>query len=188
MAVKQHFNQLLAVTCHLHFWQNDRDLLRANALTRGWNGYRNKSQDRKSTPEKKILPPLLRGFEPATFQSRTPRSNHWAIPSSPTQPTCAPNLRNPSLSSLLLTDYREKSRSLPLDQLSSTTKPSRRRSLLTIRQSMRQALYVEMWKRGDCVPVMFLLCRLFKRSIRVKTCRHGLSALCRAVPRTFRRQ
>ena len=34
----------LAVTCHLHFWRNDRDLLRATAVTRGWNGYRNKSQ------------------------------------------------------------------------------------------------------------------------------------------------
>ena len=33
----------LAVTCHLHFWQNDRGLLRATAVTRGWNGYRNKS-------------------------------------------------------------------------------------------------------------------------------------------------
>ena len=36
--------RVLAVTCHLHFWQNDRDLLRATAVTRGWNGYRNKSQ------------------------------------------------------------------------------------------------------------------------------------------------
>ena len=70
----------LAVTCHLHFWQNDRDLLRATAVTRGWNGYRNKSQHRKSTLEKKILPPLQQGFEPATFQSRVRRSNHWAIP------------------------------------------------------------------------------------------------------------
>ena len=26
----------LAVTCHLHFWQNDRDLLRATAVTRYW--------------------------------------------------------------------------------------------------------------------------------------------------------
>ena len=25
----------LVVTCHLHFWQNDRDLLRATAVTRG---------------------------------------------------------------------------------------------------------------------------------------------------------
>ena len=31
----------LAVTCHLHFWQNDRGLLRATAVTRGWNRYRN---------------------------------------------------------------------------------------------------------------------------------------------------
>ena len=27
----------LAVTCHLHFWQNARDLLRATAVTREWN-------------------------------------------------------------------------------------------------------------------------------------------------------
>ena len=70
----------LAVTCHLHFWQNDRDLLRATVVTRGWNGYRNKSQHRKSTLEKKILPPFQQGFEPTTFQSRVRCSNHWAIP------------------------------------------------------------------------------------------------------------
>ena len=70
----------LAVTCHLHFWQNDRDFLRATVVTRGWNGYRKKSQHRKSTLEKKILPPFQQGFEPATFQSRVRRSNHWAIP------------------------------------------------------------------------------------------------------------
>ena len=34
---------------HLHFWQYDRGLLRATAVTRGWNGYRNKSQHRKLT-------------------------------------------------------------------------------------------------------------------------------------------
>ena len=32
----------LAVTCHLYFWQNDRDLVRATAVTRvgvgGWGG------------------------------------------------------------------------------------------------------------------------------------------------------
>ena len=33
----------LAVTCHLDIWQNDWDLLRATAVTQGWNRYRNKS-------------------------------------------------------------------------------------------------------------------------------------------------
>ena len=66
-----------AVTCYLHFRQNDQDLLRATAVTRGWSRYRNKSQHRKSTLEKKILPLLLQGFEPAIFQSRVQR---WAIP------------------------------------------------------------------------------------------------------------
>ena len=75
--------RVLAVTWHLHFWQNDRDFLRATVVTRGWNGYRNKSQHRKSTLEKKILPPFQQGFEPATFQSRVRRSNHWAIHAPP---------------------------------------------------------------------------------------------------------
>ena len=70
----------LAVTCHLHFWQNDRDLLRATAVTKGWNGYWNKSQHRKLTLEEKILPLLLQWFEPANFRSRVQCSNHWAIP------------------------------------------------------------------------------------------------------------
>ena len=57
----------LAVICHLHFWQNDWDLLHATAVTQGWNGYRNKSQHRKSTLEKKILPPLRRDSNPRPF-------------------------------------------------------------------------------------------------------------------------
>ena len=69
-----------AVTCHLHFWQNGRGLLRATAVTQGWNGYQNKSQHRKLTLEKKILLPLQQGFEPTTFRSRVWRSNHWATP------------------------------------------------------------------------------------------------------------
>ena len=68
----------LAVTCHLHFlaeWPGFFTCCCGN-----WNGYRNKSQHRKSTLEKKILPPFQQGFEPATFQSRVRCSNHWAIP------------------------------------------------------------------------------------------------------------
>ena len=45
----------LAVTCHLHFWQNGGDLLRATAVTRGWNGYRNKSQHRRTPCHKPIV-------------------------------------------------------------------------------------------------------------------------------------
>ena len=70
----------LALTCHLHFWQNDRDLLHATAVTWGWNGYRNKSQHKFLTLENKILPPLLRGLEPGTFRSRVRLSNYSAIP------------------------------------------------------------------------------------------------------------
>ena len=33
----------LAITCHLRFWQNDRDLLRATAVTRGRKEHGNES-------------------------------------------------------------------------------------------------------------------------------------------------
>ena len=86
VTIRSHFSRVyvcLAVTCHLHFWQNDRDLLRATTVTRGWNGCRNKSQYRKlprrktnkQTTNKKTL---LR-LEPETFRLRVRRSNHWAI-------------------------------------------------------------------------------------------------------------
>ena len=45
------------------------DLLRATAVTQGWNGYQNKSWHRKLTLEKKILLPLLPGLKPRTFLS-----------------------------------------------------------------------------------------------------------------------
>ena len=64
----------LAVTCHQHIRQNDRDVVRATAVTREWNGYRKKSRYRKLNMERKILPPLLPGLEPVTFRSRVRRS------------------------------------------------------------------------------------------------------------------
>ena len=52
----------LTVTCHLHLWQNYRDLLRVSCGNTGvaWNaGYRNKCQHRKLALETKLLSPLL---------------------------------------------------------------------------------------------------------------------------------
>ena len=46
----------IALTCHLHFWHNGKDLLRATAVTQGWNEYRNKSQHRKLTLRLTSLP------------------------------------------------------------------------------------------------------------------------------------
>ena len=57
----------LGVTCHLHFWQNDRGLLCAIAVTQGWNGHQTKSQHTKLTLEEKVLPPHLPGFTLANF-------------------------------------------------------------------------------------------------------------------------
>ena len=44
--IRSHIRRMhvcLTATCHSPFWQNDRGLLRATAVTRGWNGYRNLS-------------------------------------------------------------------------------------------------------------------------------------------------
>jgi len=52
---------------------NDRDLLRAIAVTPKWNGQRNEWA-RKLILEKTLLPPLLPGHEPETFPPRVGRS------------------------------------------------------------------------------------------------------------------
>ena len=75
----------LILTCSLHFRPNDRDLLRATTVTRGWNGYRNKRQHtQKMTQEKKnkILLSVLPGLDPATFRSRVRRSVPLSCPCS----------------------------------------------------------------------------------------------------------
>ena len=92
--ISRHFMQIhirkvhacLAVISHLHVCQKVTGIffffffLRATAVTRGWNGYRSKSQRRRLTLEKKKnLPPLLPGLEPEIFGSRVRSSNHWAI-------------------------------------------------------------------------------------------------------------
>ena len=70
----------LGVTCQLHFWQNDRGLLLATAVTLGMERTPKKSQHTKLTLEKKIFPPLLPGFELATFRSGVWRSYQQAVP------------------------------------------------------------------------------------------------------------
>ena len=57
----------LAVTCHPRFGQNDRGLLRATAVTRGWNGYRNESQHRKLTWRRKFSRRSCRDSNPRPF-------------------------------------------------------------------------------------------------------------------------
>ena len=90
----------LAVTWHLYFWQNVRDLLRAAAVTRGRNGYRNKSQHRKLTMEEKILPPLMRDSNPGLFdQESFPLAQHDQLSSSVIHLTCVSSFHHQSCNS-----------------------------------------------------------------------------------------
>ena len=71
--------QNVRATCPLHFWQNERDLLGATAVIRGWNGYRNKSQHRNLTLEKKIPQRTCLDSNPRRFDhesSAVPLSYH----------------------------------------------------------------------------------------------------------------
>ena len=57
----------LAVTCHLHFWRNDQDLLLATVVTQGCNSYWIKSQHGKLTLRRKLSRHFCRGLELVTF-------------------------------------------------------------------------------------------------------------------------
>ena len=59
----------LTVTCRLHFWQSDRDLL--HAVAQGWNGYQNKSQHRKLTWRRKFSRRSCRDSNPRPFNHRS---------------------------------------------------------------------------------------------------------------------
>ena len=65
----------LGVTCHLHFLQNDRGLLRTTAVTRGWHGHRITTHKVNSGEEKSPAAPV----ELANFRSRVLRSYQQAI-------------------------------------------------------------------------------------------------------------
>ena len=61
----------------LHFWHNGLNLLHATALTRGWNGYRNKSQHRKFTLEKiENLPAAPAGTRTRDLSITSPALDH----------------------------------------------------------------------------------------------------------------
>ena len=60
----------LAVTCHLHFWQSDQDLLHATAVTQRVEQIPT-CQHRKLTLEKEILPPLLSGSNLKPFHQES---------------------------------------------------------------------------------------------------------------------
>ena len=55
----------LAVSCHLHFWQNGRDPLRVTVVILGWNGYWNTRQSESW--------PWRRKFSSRSCQDSNPR-------------------------------------------------------------------------------------------------------------------
>ena len=66
----------LAVTCHLHFWQNDQ-ALSCYCNTMGDTEIRVSTE---SWPGDENFLPLLPRPKPATFRSWVQHSDHWAIP------------------------------------------------------------------------------------------------------------
>ena len=139
----------LAVTCHLRFWQNDRDLLCATVVKWGWNRYQNKSQHRKSTLKKKILLPLLQGFEPTTFQSQVRHSNHWAIPT----PTVGVNV--PPDIQLMCSSDRPVSVVSPTLSSFSSTRAVDRSPVLQQQQVMHNIYYIYMYLSLSHTYILF---------------------------------
>ena len=62
----------LAITCHLHFWQNDQDLLRAIVVTQGWNGYQNKESAQKVNPGEENSPTTPAGIRTCDLSIMSP--------------------------------------------------------------------------------------------------------------------
>ena len=65
------------VCVFIYLWPAICTFDRLTAITKGWNGHQDKSQHRKSTPENKILRPLLPRIEPVTFPFPHPNIAKW---------------------------------------------------------------------------------------------------------------
>ena len=78
----------LAVTGHLHCWQNGRDLLRATAVTWGSNGHRNESRSAQKVDHGEDISPAA----PAGTRTRdlSIESGALTAPSSPSKRNAAP--------------------------------------------------------------------------------------------------
>ena len=66
----------LGVNCYLHFWQNDRGLLRATEVTRGWNGHRIGVSTQNYLWRRKISRRSCRDSDSQKFRSRVRRSTN----------------------------------------------------------------------------------------------------------------
>ena len=69
----------LAVTCYLHFWQNNGDLSCATVVTAGWNRCQNKSAQ-EVDPEEENLPIAPAGTRTRDFSITSTSLYHRAIP------------------------------------------------------------------------------------------------------------
>ena len=84
----------LRVACPLHFWQNDRGLFYATAVTRGVERTPNKSQHTVLTLEKKIiLPRAPAGFRTRNLSITSPTLLPTSYPGTSGQKRTAPNHR-----------------------------------------------------------------------------------------------
>ena len=73
----------LGVTCHLQFWENDRDLSRATAVTRGWNAYQKYELAKKVHPGEETSPVMPVGTRTQDLSIASPTLYHCAIPAPP---------------------------------------------------------------------------------------------------------
>ena len=81
----------LGATCHLHFWQNDRGVLCATAVTRGWNGRRLKVSTQNLLWRKKFSRRFCQDSNSQPFDhesgdltnklSRLPSVSNWILTS-----------------------------------------------------------------------------------------------------------
>ena len=98
----------VSVTCYLHFWQNDQDLLHANVVTQGWKQYQNKTKSQhKVDTEEENSPATPAGTQTCNLSIMTLLLYQWTIPT-PGNPAQTLTIHFPTIAPLMKPSKCEK--------------------------------------------------------------------------------
>ena len=152
----------VSVTCYLHFWQNDQDLLHANVVTQGWKRYQNKTKSQhKVDTEEENSPATPAGTQTCNLSIMTLLLYQWTIPT-PGNPAQTLTIHFPTTAPLMKPSKCEKA---TVNVCEGFLDNLNKNILSSIKQWHLLSLEDNFQREGGGVPSNFCFCFIRKFSV-----------------------